>query len=195
MPLSLSHRESKSCGCLPVSASAERLLSVPAFGGGFVSVRERAEHLITLVDAAESYDKAHWSQSVVNREWAKVGTEAPWLARQLLAALNRIEQLEAELEAQKGVSAYRPEPQGGKLMLDGFHARDGWWFKRVADGGVQVRREGEYGGTVANIIFDANTWASIVAAVSVDGEDFRSFSFAQDLHMNGSGLNPKEADE
>jgi hypothetical protein len=46
----------------------------------------------------------------------------------------------------------------------GFHWRDGWWFKRLADGSVRV----VHGDTT--LVIPENEWASIVCSVSALGE-------------------------
>jgi hypothetical protein len=91
-----------------------------------VSVRERAEHLITLaeqVEAIEASVKGLGDFSLEDvRTWEAfkrtAPAEAPWVARQLLEALNRIDQLEAENEDLK-----RSGPTfGGDAKISGYHS-------------------------------------------------------------------------
>lgn len=69
----------------------------------------------------------------------------------------------------------------------GFHAGDGWFFKRLDDemivsqdavvsGRVEIRHDS------GSIIFDKDTWASIVASVSSYGENGDTFEHASALH-------------
>jgi hypothetical protein len=57
----------------------------------------------------------------------------------------------------------------------GFHAKEGWWFRRDDDGAVAISTPTE------TVTVDANTWASIVASVSAAGETF-AFQAARRLH-------------
>lgn len=59
----------------------------------------------------------------------------------------------------------------------GFHWRDGWNFCRQSDGSVHVVRDG-----MANIVIPPKEWASIVCAVSEDGETNARWNAAQDFH-------------
>ena len=79
----------------------------------------------------------------------------------------------------------------------GFHAGDGWFFKRlddetpgptdwVARGRVEIRTN------VSSIIFDKDTWASIVASVSKEGESGSTLKRAEALH---DGYNVMEASD
>jgi hypothetical protein len=77
-----------------------------------LGVRERAEHLITLADAYAGDISAAQAFNVA------CISEAPWVARQLLEALNRIDQLEAENEDLK-----RSGPTfGGDAKISGYHS-------------------------------------------------------------------------
>ena len=73
-------------------------------------------------------------------------------------------------------------------MVDatGFHAKDGFFFKRLDDGDVEVRWP------AGTITFDKDTWASIVASVSAEGETAASFECASALH---EGRPEKGADD
>ena len=62
---------------------------------------------------------------------------------------------------------------------DGFHAHDGWYFQRGDNGAVTVTNVKHANCTVT---VDANTWASIVASVSVSGETSNTFYAALTLH-------------
>lgn len=80
-----------------------------------------------------------------------------------------------------------------------FHAKDGWYFHRLPDGGVcltrqePVVRHDEFGFVhdaenpgrfvvLERVEFDASTWASIVASVSKAGENANSFHAAEAFH-------------
>ncbi len=78
-------------------------------------------------------------------------------------------------------------------MTTGFHAKNGWFFERVSDGDVQIKFVPQIPeesldaatkllGALLNVTVDADTWASIVASVSGDGEDARTFAAASLLH-------------
>ncbi len=68
----------------------------------------------------------------------------------------------------------------------GFRAKEGWYFKRLEDGQVEVKHmSGKF--TVCRAVFDKDTWASIVASVSSLGEDGSTFRRAEALH-GGFGL-------
>jgi hypothetical protein len=66
----------------------------------------------------------------------------------------------------------------------GFHWQDNWFFKRLPDGSVHIRKYVESGSTAlaAEAIIDPSSWASIVASVSALGETgttFRMFETIQ----------------
>lgn len=77
----------------------------------------------------------------------------------------------------------------------GFHAIDGWWFKRLGDGSVHVRKFDNSLdlNIVAETIISPTIWASLVCAVSENGngrerwktalcfhtEDCEAFSFGR----------------
>lgn len=46
----------------------------------------------------------------------------------------------------------------------GFHAREGYWFRRSDDGDVIITTPG------GQVALDAGTWASVVCSVSATGE-------------------------
>lgn len=72
---------------------------------------------------------------------------------------------------------------------DGFHAKDGWYFRREPTGGVRILSPAAYGpGSGQTVVLDESTWASAVASVSVHGESAESFAAARQLH-GGGGLN------
>jgi hypothetical protein len=62
----------------------------------------------------------------------------------------------------------------------GFHARDGWFFRRDADGAVVVTAHGWPGGP--EVILPAPTWASVVASVSAAGETAETYRQALAFH-------------
>lgn len=66
----------------------------------------------------------------------------------------------------------------------GFHARDGWHFRRQLDGAVTITGGGQ-------VTLDPDTWASIAAAVSARGETSDTWRMARAFHA----MNPasKEA--
>lgn len=63
----------------------------------------------------------------------------------------------------------------------GFHWKNGWFFKRLDDGSVRVSRfDGTY--LLAQATIPATEWASIVCAVSKDGETDQRWNLVQDFH-------------
>lgn len=59
----------------------------------------------------------------------------------------------------------------------GFHYRDHLYFFREADGSVRVEKTG-----VAIARIDPYSWASVVASMSLGGEDAASYETARDFH-------------
>ncbi len=65
----------------------------------------------------------------------------------------------------------------------GFHAHSGWFFRREPDGSVRILAPDSLGPGAQQVgIFDAGTWASIVASVSASGESGETFRSAEALH-------------
>ena len=77
-----------------------------------------------------------------------------------------------------GETLYEPHP--------GFHWAEGWFFKRLPDGSVRVRKHHHHRGPetrpVVEIIIPAAEWASIVCSVSALSETFDRWNQAQDFH-------------
>lgn len=70
-----------------------------------------------------------------------------------------------------------------------YHYKDGWHFGRNEDGSVTIRVDGLSGDDVphAEVVIDADGWASIVAHVSVHGDHNPYWQAALDFH-NGVGM-------
>ena len=68
--------------------------------------------------------------------------------------------------------------------VSGFHSRDGLFFKRVNNGDVRVQKWSNTAPftLLSSVIVDAHIWASIVASVSFDGEDGKSYREALGFH-------------
>jgi hypothetical protein len=68
-----------------------------------------------------------------------------------------------------------------------FHAKDGWYFNRNQDGSVTITSHNisDKVTGVAHVNFDANTWQSIIASVSKEGEDNYRFFLAEKFHNGG----------
>ena len=65
----------------------------------------------------------------------------------------------------------------------GFHACDGWYFRREDDGSVHISAPDSLGAGASQVVtLDANTWASVVASVSRNGETADSFAAAVRFH-------------
>lgn len=64
-----------------------------------------------------------------------------------------------------------------------FHWRDGWYFKRGADGTVVMRHDSkETHRPDAEALIPPNEWASIVASVCASGETAETYDAATRLH-------------
>jgi hypothetical protein len=71
-------------------------------------------------------------------------------------------------------------------MREGFHAHDGWYFRRNTDDSVTIEvAESNHVDAPLRVgaSFDPDTWASIVASVSAHGGNSATFYAAQNLHM------------
>ena len=72
-----------------------------------------------------------------------------------------------------------------------FHAHYGWFFERLDDGSVHIVKH-ESGNTetriIAEAVFNANTWASIIASVSAGGEDDGRFFTAAGFHASKGAI-------
>lgn len=86
----------------------------------------------------------------------------------------------------------------GKRYIEGFHFKDGWFFKRQEDGSVHIYHVppgfagagDEAPEADAEVVIDFSSWASVVASVSSTGETSQSYQIASALH--GAGYQPKE---
>lgn len=70
-------------------------------------------------------------------------------------------------------------------VIGEFHARSGFYFKRLPDGSVRVRvtMEPAHGSpTFQAIELPENEWASVVASVSRRGEDATTWQAARNFH-------------
>jgi hypothetical protein len=76
---------------------------------------------------------------------------------------------------------------------EGFHAHDGWYFKRCAGGDVQLTHI-EMGHTVETARFSLHEWGSIVASMSVLGEDGGRWEQALKFHGGTSKLDNDAAE-
>jgi hypothetical protein len=61
-----------------------------------------------------------------------------------------------------------------------FHAHDGWYFERLDDGSVKI--SAAVNRCTEETTLTADTWASIIAAVSDAGDTSQTFYAAQALH-------------
>jgi len=70
----------------------------------------------------------------------------------------------------------------------GFHASQGWWFRREDDGSVRILAPDSMGaGAHQALTLDAGTWASAVASVSVAGGSGETHRAALTLHDGPAG--------
>ena len=75
-----------------------------------------------------------------------------------------------------------------------FHAADGWFFERLADGAVKIVKVAGIGETQATTIIPDATWASIVAAVSYRGTNVMTWQEALLFHNGPEDEQPKTED-
>lgn len=69
----------------------------------------------------------------------------------------------------------------------GFHAKDGWYFRREQDGSVRILAPDSLGSGAHQVVtLDANAWASVVASVSGTGESASTFEAARSFHESGA---------
>lgn len=71
------------------------------------------------------------------------------------------------------------------FIAGAFHSKDGWWWERLADGSVGVTLTGLTANPDvidAQVVFDPDTWASIVAFVSATGDNQETWGRARRLH-------------
>ena len=64
-----------------------------------------------------------------------------------------------------------------------FHAKDGLTFERMEEGSVFITYPGD--SHEGEITLDADTWVSVVAAMSSGGETGETWRRARALHMGG----------
>lgn len=68
-------------------------------------------------------------------------------------------------------------------ISDGFHAKDGWYFRRENDGSVHIKAPDSMGPGASQVVtLDADTWASVAASVSERGETADTFAKARNFH-------------
>jgi hypothetical protein len=63
---------------------------------------------------------------------------------------------------------------------DGFHANDGWYFARQEDGSVKISAAVQR--VTESITLSPAGWASVIAAVSGQGETSETYQAALRLH-------------
>ena len=75
-----------------------------------------------------------------------------------------------------------------------FHYKEGWYFERLPNGSVKISREPQdrviNPPMVTILEIDADSWPSIVASMSVSGENAHTFQTAQKLHNEGNIKGP-----
>jgi len=64
-------------------------------------------------------------------------------------------------------------------MVDGFHSRENWFFKRLPGGSVRIASATE---PARAVVLGASTWASAVASVSAAGETGETYRAALAFH-------------
>lgn len=67
----------------------------------------------------------------------------------------------------------------------GFHWREGWYFERLENGDVRLRKDTEHPSEAlpfVDVIIPAREWASIVSSVSHGGETGERYRVAVAFH-------------
>jgi hypothetical protein len=70
-------------------------------------------------------------------------------------------------------------------MSGAFHSKDGWWWDRLENGDVGVTITGLTSNPEvidAQIVFNPDTWASIVSSVSASGDNAETWGAARRFH-------------
>ncbi len=68
-------------------------------------------------------------------------------------------------------------------MPDGFHTHSDWFWSRRHDGAVVIQKRTVNGNVAEEHVLSASEWASVVATVSLQGEDADTHQRALALHM------------
>lgn len=63
-----------------------------------------------------------------------------------------------------------------------MHIQDGWYADRLTDGGVLIRKVNSDGTESERLRMTAEGWASVVASVSVGGEEGGRYYLARAFH-------------
>lgn len=72
---------------------------------------------------------------------------------------------------------------GGREGRGPFHAHDGWYFDRDAEGQVRIAHYANNGPQVdASIVMDAATWVSVVTSVTSTPDDSETYQAVAALH-------------
>ncbi len=78
-----------------------------------------------------------------------------------------------------------------------FHYKDGWYFERLDDGGVRIYHVEQSVLTRSPVLgleceeydmvldIDSDSWASVVASVSAQGDTAEAFQEARNFHHKG----------
>lgn len=70
-----------------------------------------------------------------------------------------------------------------------FHYKDNWFFERLDDGSVKITNPTLLRGMLSvNLTVDPDSWASILASVSAQGETAESFQEARNFHHKGKTI-------
>ena len=64
-----------------------------------------------------------------------------------------------------------------------FHTKEGWWFRRLADGAVVLTKTNERAEIIeSRVVLAPNEWASAVAFVSARGDNAETFGEVLRFH-------------
>jgi hypothetical protein len=73
----------------------------------------------------------------------------------------------------------------------GFHANDGWYFERQPDGSVKI--SAAVNRCAETITLPPAEWASVVTAVSAQGETSETYQAA--LRLHGQDVSPLDTEK
>lgn len=68
-------------------------------------------------------------------------------------------------------------------MTGWFHVADGLFFRRAADGSVQIGRGPSFDEVEVVQSIDANSWASVISSVCARGENHSTYTEALLFHQ------------
>jgi hypothetical protein len=120
----------------------------------------------------------------------------------IFIAQNRRNCWEAEYEGQyclgekevrkffESLSSPSESAEKGTKLYGAYHAKDGLFFLRTVDGGVHIRKTKQpkdLSPVVMDVYLDYETWCSIIACMSWQGETAETWEAAKKFHGHRPG--------